>query len=116
MKEINIICFDTGKANLTSEGLHISNENNASKLIIDFTNTGFADKNKWVDIVLTNGTSVRYDLGVDNVVELSLGYDETVPGEIIITPFILEGDFKVKYITNYNAIIRYQEEAMDEEL
>ena len=51
MKEINIICFDTGKANLTSEGLHISNENNASKLTIDFTNTGFADKNKWGSIL-----------------------------------------------------------------
>jgi len=111
MKSINIICYDTGRASIESSDLHINNENNASRMTIDFTNTEQLGVNKWVDLVAKDGTSLRYDLGLDDTVILDLTYPSTIAGELIITPFVYDGLNKIKYIPSHNVVIRNQAEA-----
>lgn len=114
MKEINVTCYDSGRASVEVSDLHINNENYASVIKINFTNTEQLGVNKWVDLVAKDGTSLRYDLGVDDEVEVDMSYPSTIPGELIITPFVYDGVKKVKYVPNRNIVIRNQEEAGDE--
>ena len=119
MKLINIICNPNGIANVTTSDVHISNESLSSKFVIDFSAiTDFLGLNKWCDFVLSNGTSIRYDLGVgiDEVVELELSTQITVPGVVIITPFLYDGiATKIKFRTDKNLVIYDQPEAGDQE-
>lgn len=47
MKLINIVCHLTGLANVTTTDIHISNEDLASKIVIDFSEiTEHTDTNK----------------------------------------------------------------------
>lgn len=119
MKEINIACKANGLANMTTSDVHISNESLASKFIIDFSEiTDYPGYNKWCDVVLSNGTSLRYDLGVgiDEIVELDLSYQITVPGVTIITPFLYDGiATKIKFKTDKTLVIYNQPEAGDQE-
>lgn len=110
MKEIKLKCFDSGMATISTGDIHLENENLSSKIIIDFTNTKYKDKLKWVDIV-TGSRSYRYELGKEEVVSLNLRYENTYAGEMIITPFIYDGMRKIKYRPNDNIIIHKQDEA-----
>ena len=113
MKEINIICNANGTADLTTSSIHIDNENNASKLIIDFSNVpSCIGLDKWVDLILPNDTSLRYDLGNDDIVELSLENFLTVKGYVTVTPFALDtlNDIKIKFYPNKKLKIFYQAE------
>ncbi|MDA3779719.1 MAG: hypothetical protein PF487_05770 [Bacteroidales bacterium] len=111
MKKISIVCYDSGKAKVTTSDVVINNENNATELEIDFSGTLYASENKWVDIVLSDGSSLRYDLGVGEIVTKDLEYPDTIAGEIIFTPFIYDGVNKIKYRTNYSIIVYKQKEA-----
>jgi len=115
MKLINIKCFDNGSAELTTSDLHISSENKASKLVIDFSETIYQNSSKWVDLILSNGTSLRYELGNSSIVEHELLDEETIAGVLKITPFVIENDRKIKYIPNYDVIIKKQPDAGDNE-
>lgn len=115
MKLINIKCFDNGSAELTTSDLHISSENKASKLVIDFSETIYQNSSKWVDLILSNGTSLRYELGNSSIVEHELLDEETIAGVLKITPFVIEDDRKIKYIPNYDVIIKKQPDAGDNE-
>jgi hypothetical protein len=116
VKEIKIICYDTGKAKLTSSDSHISQENKASKIVVDFSETMYNDCEKWCDVVLANGTSLRYELGTDAEVEFNITNALTIPGALIITPFITKIDgTKVKYVPNVEIAIIKQIESGDEE-
>jgi hypothetical protein len=107
MKEISIVCKPNGIAILSTSDIHSNTENNASQLKIDFTEcTDYLGENKWVDIVCSDGTSLRYDLGTDDIVYKSLEYADTIEGELKITPFIYNGlAIKAKYKTNKSILI-----------
>jgi len=111
MKEIHIKCFDDGYATIVQTAFTIDNENNATQLIIDYSETIHKDKNKWVDLIMADGTSLRYDLGVAEIPTLNLTYAMTIPGYMTVTPLIYDGDIKEKYITNFKIKIHEQEEA-----
>jgi hypothetical protein len=113
-KKITVVCYDTGLALVNTEDFNIHNENNASVIEIDFSNTSYQGENKWVDLVLADGTSLRYDLGIEDVVEAPLTYATTVPGQMIVTPFIYDGVNKIKYKSDQTVLIYEQEEAGDE--
>lgn len=113
MKEINVVCDINGLAHVTTKDLHISNEDQASKMIIDFSKiTDHTEINKWVDLTLADGTSRRYDLGTSDIVELNLDADLTIPGPLTITPFIWSGlPPKIKFKPDKSVVIHYQAEA-----
>lgn len=115
MKTINVVCKKTGIANVTTSDVPISNESKATKLVIDFSdlteNTGM---DKWVDLIMADGTSLRYALGVgvNEIVEKELDYPESVPGPMIITPFMYDGlQTKIKFRTDKTIRIYKQAEA-----
>ena len=119
MKEISIVCNVDGTAKISSSSITIDNENNASKLIIDFSAVpSCVGLDKWVDIVLSNDTSLRYDLGIgvivgsEDIVELDLGNALTISGYAIITPFALDtvNDIKIKFKPDEKLKIIYQAE------
>ncbi|AUD65382.1 hypothetical protein BK011_06650 [Tenericutes bacterium MZ-XQ] len=111
MKEIHIKCFDGGYATLTQESFTVDNENNATKLYIDYSETIHKDNNKWVDLIMADGTSLRYDLGLEQIPTLDLTYAMTIPGYMIISPLIYDGDIKEKYVTNFKVRVHEQPEA-----
>lgn len=111
MKKINVVCFDRGIATVTTADINIDNEHKATTLEIDFSNTSYPEHIKWVDLILSNGTSLRYELGETPVVTLELTYELTIKGEMIITPFLYDGLRKIKYKTDSTIIIHEQKEA-----
>lgn len=111
MKKITIKCHDTGYATVTTSALHVENENKATQLEIDYSGTIHKDKAKWVDLIMSDGTSLRYDLGSDEKVTLDLDYAATIQGFMTITPIIYDGIIKQKYITNTKIMIYEQPEA-----
>lgn len=115
MKEIQVICKKTGIANITTNDVPVSNESKATKLVIDFSDlTDNPGMNKWVDLIMADGTSLRYDLGVgvDEIVEKELDYPESIPGPMTITPFMYDGvPPKIKFRTDKTIRIYRQEEA-----
>lgn len=115
MKEITITCKDGGKAKVKTEDIHLNRENSATKVVLDFSETEYADKPKWLDIVSGSGEAFRYDLGDDEKPELELKYENTLSGRVTFTPFIYDGSIKVKYKTNYDIVIKDQPEAGDKE-
>ena len=119
MKSLNIVCKPTGIARFTSTDLHISDEHLASKLTLDFSELiGYEAYEKWVDFVLDNGTSLRYNLGIGiaGIVDIELTNQITVPGPVIITPFLYDGiASKIKFKTDHNLVITKVEEAGDDE-
>jgi len=105
MKIIKVICKATGTAIVTTNEVHSDNENKASKIVIDFFELAeaYPDWNKWVDIIIDgddNIYSMRYDLGTDIVVEKELEYENTIAGQMTITPFLYDGITKVKFKIN----------------
>ena len=111
MKKITVKCYNEGYATVTTSDFHIENENNATQLEIDFSETTYKDKEKWVDLVMSDGTSLRYDLGLAEIVTLDLDYATTVKGFMTITPIIYDGLEKHKYKTNAKVMIYEQPEA-----
>ena len=117
MKEISVVCKPVGIATVTVAEEYISNENNATKIEFDFTAmTDYLGLPKWVDLILSNNTSLRYDLGVSDSPELELGNIVTFKGKMIITPFILDtvNDIKVKFKSSDNVYFYNQVEAGEE--
>jgi hypothetical protein len=111
MKKITVKCYNEGYATLTTSDFHIENENNATQLEIDYSGTTLKDKEKWVDLIMSDGTSLRYDLGFDEIVLLSLEYPTTIKGFMTITPMIYDGLEKHKFKTNAKVMIYEQPEA-----
>ena len=106
MKKINIQCYDNGRATLKTKDVHIESENIASVIEIDFSQTEYKNCQKGVDIE-SGSYLLRYLLGNDEVVFKELTYENTLPGELVITPFVFDevNDRKVRYLTDYSAII-----------
>jgi len=104
-KSISVTCYNSGLAKVCTEDFNINNENNASLIKFDFTNTAYLGENKWVDIVLPDGTSLRYDLGPEDYIEFSMEYPVTVAGEMTITPFVYDGINKIKYRADQTVLI-----------
>jgi hypothetical protein len=115
MKEISIKCYDDGYATIDHTAFTIDNENNATQIIIDYSGTIHKDRNKWLDLIMADGTSLRYDLGIEQIVTFDLKYANTIPGYMTITPLIFDGDIKEKYKTNVKVMIHEQEEAGNSE-
>lgn len=118
MKSIEIVCYPDGHATLVSTDIHIADEKNASKIKIDFSNLDeeFSDTEKWCDVITSDDTSLRYDLGTEEIVEFYLDNSLTVQGALIITPFITIGlDTKIKFKPNQQVVIRTQADAGDSE-
>jgi hypothetical protein len=107
MKQINVMCKPSGVAIVTTSDVHIDNESNASKIVIDFTLClDYLGENKWVDLVMGDGTSLRYDLGTEDIVTKELEYQNTIAGEMVITPFIYNGlVIKIKFKPNRSILI-----------
>ena len=115
MKEIKIVCFNNGTAQLTTGDTHFDNENLATRLEIDFSKTDYSDKPKWVDIIVNKTIGYRYELGTDEIVSMLLTSSVLVNGEMVITPIVYDGELKVKYRPNYTVGIIDQQEAIDVE-
>ena len=113
MKQINIVCHAKGTANVTTEDIHISNEDLASKIVIDFSELSeYTETNKWLDIKLGDGTSLRQDMGTGDIVELEMDQEITIPGVMILSPFIWDGlPPKIKFRPDKNIVIHYQPES-----
>jgi hypothetical protein len=111
MKKISVKCYSTGYAAVTTSDLSIENENAATQLEIDYAVTDYSAEPKWVDLVMSDGTSLRYELGTDPVVTLDLLYPTMIRGEMIITPFVYNGTLKEKWKTNASVVIHEQKEA-----
>lgn len=115
MKKISIKCDDNGYAILTTSDIVVDNENKATEIEIDYSSTQYSESPKWVDIILQNGTSYRYDLGDEPIVTLEMDSRLTLKGFITITPIVYDGTKKIKYKTNKKVEIYYQEEAGSQE-
>ncbi len=113
MKEIMIVCHLNGVATVTTDAIHISNENYASKIIIDFSeNVDYEDDNKWIDIIAGNGDSKRVDLGSGFIKEYEIPAEIMAPGKMTFTPFIWDGlTPKIKFASNRKILIHNQVEA-----
>lgn len=106
MKKINIQCYDNGRATLKTKDIHIESENMASIIEVDFSQTEYKNYQKGVDIQ-SGSYLLRYLLGNDEVVFKELTYENTLPGELVITPFVFDevNDRKVRYLTDNSVII-----------
>ncbi len=106
MKKINIQCYDNGRATLNTKDVHIESENIASIIEVDFSQIEYKDYQKGIDIQ-SGSYLLRYFLGNDEVVFKELTYENTLPGELVITPFVFDevNDRKVRYLTDYSVII-----------
>jgi|GEM_PF-2787776 len=111
MKKITVKCYNEGYATVTTSDFHIDNENKATQLEIDFSGTTYKEKEKWVDLIMSDGTSLRYDLGTAEIVTHELVYATSIKGFMTITPFIYDGLEKHKYKTNTKVMIYEQHEA-----
>ena len=111
MKQITVICKADGTAIVTTSYVHSENENKASKFVIDFTALSelYPDWDKWVDLVIDGEDDIysfRYDLGAGTIVdeklivEKELEYENTIAGQMTITPFLYDGVTKVKFKSN----------------
>ncbi len=110
MKKINIQCYDNGRATLKTKDIHIESENIASVIEVDFSQVEYKDYQKGVDIQ-SGSYLLRYFLGNDEVVFKELTYENTLPGELVITPFVFDevNDRKVRYLTDNSVIINKRE-------
>lgn len=118
MKSIDIVCFDDSRASLTTSDLHISDEHDASVVTIDFEQIEEEGVllHKWCDVVLSDGTSLRYELGDESVVSFELSSALTVPGLVVFTPFVVsESGMKMKFVPDSSVVIKRQIEAGDPE-
>ena len=106
MKKINIQCYDNGRATLKTKDVHIESENIASIIEVDFSQTEYKNYQKGLDIK-SGSYLLRYFLGNDEIVFKELTYENTLPGELVITPFVFDevNDRKVRYLTDYSVII-----------
>lgn len=106
MKKINIQCYDNGRASLKTKDIHIESENIASIIEVDFSQVEYKDYQKGLDIE-SGSYLLRYFLGNDEVVFKELTYENTLPGELVITPFVFDevNDRKVRYLTDNSVII-----------
>lgn len=106
MKKINIQCYDNGRASLKTKDVHIESENIASIIEVDFSQVEYKNYQKGLDIE-SGSYLLRYFLGNDEVVFKELTYENTLPGELVITPFVFDevNDRKVRYLTDNSVII-----------
>lgn len=106
MKKINIQCYDNGRASLKTKDIHIESENIASIIEVDFSQVEYKNYQKGLDIE-SGSYLLRYFLGNDEVVFKELTYENTLPGELVITPFVFDevNDRKVRYLTDNSVII-----------
>lgn len=107
MKEIAIKCYSSGRAKVRTKDVHVENENLATQIKIDFTETGYENYEKGVDLK-TKQNLLRYFLGRDPVVIKELEYENTIWGEMVITPFVFseENNLKARYLTDYSITIQ----------
>ena len=117
MKQIKISCYANGQANLETTDVHIEGEHNATKIVIDYTEAGYDESQKWCDIITAEGTSLRYELGTDDEVEIEIPSNLTIAGRLKIVPFVTDGlgELKAKFIPNADVVIRQQADAGSEE-
>jgi len=120
MREILLVCYKNGIADVSTEDYHISQENLASVVKIDFSKLGetYKDHRKWCDVIASNGSSFRLDLGEEDKVEFELTSSMTIEGELLLRPFITDEDLetKIKFVPNQSVIIKRLSDIGDQEV